>query len=566
MYTLDFNNKSSGVYSEIDYFFSSGLAASSWGIDQLIKRIVLFEKTKQHIPYLILLYLVYYNADFTEKDKNQTINKLIRLLLVEVIQKTKPNPIFNFITPYFVVRLLADLKLSGYNSEILLKNQVKLYYNNPAILLFEYDNFKDFRFPEVVLSFFKACPPWPDDRTLLKMINRTLNVINYDAFKPIFSKIKSSDAKIGVLFKEAEIWIERNEIPMAIKIVKSLRNPVHRCNVMANIATILQKKGATGIIQELLLDNKDPAIRISLLWGLFRHNISIGNTPIAQRLYYEARSNLEIIRDRGLKISQNFLLLSASIYLGIQKDTDEYLDNFNFYLDLMMGFPSKDKPTLKDKLLKPLQFRDSDRSNDHNSLKNSLLVTFLFHGKKDIVKQLNEVFNPLSPDKSDWSLIYNHCIEYQLAIHVLLDDVDFYLRSGPVVEDSNSEKLLKELYTPIFDALDLLNQLEEVLFIDESTYFTAQSLSKHGFYMAATELRNKLIGDSYLDLFDRELPFYALRNGHIEQAIEFGNRIENEFIRRDVHLCMAPHLEKLNEGKEARLYLSSWAKSAFHPF
>ena len=78
------NNKD---FSEIDYFFSSNLATSSWGVDRLLQRVILFDPLKRHIPYLLLIHIIFYNTDLEHSLKKEILNKLIDELYKKIIKK-----------------------------------------------------------------------------------------------------------------------------------------------------------------------------------------------------------------------------------------------------------------------------------------------------------------------------------------------------------------------------------------------------------------------------------------------------------------------------------------------
>ena len=108
-------------FSEIDYFFSSKLAETAWGIERLMQRIILFENSKRHIPYLLLIHMALYNPELTSSSKNEILENLVEELYNRLIKKSQRNPLIDFISPYFVFEILFDLFILGINVKGLIK-------------------------------------------------------------------------------------------------------------------------------------------------------------------------------------------------------------------------------------------------------------------------------------------------------------------------------------------------------------------------------------------------------------------------------------------------------------
>jgi hypothetical protein len=188
-------------FSEIEYFLSSDLRESKWGINRLLQRITLFDKSKQHIPYLLLIQLIHYDIKYDKAYKKEIISKLISDLYRNIIQKTPRNQLLDFIPPYYVISLLLDLYLVGYKIDPLLQKLEPNPGENPLITIQLLGNYALEGFPEALLFLYSKLGynGRVGDGTLSKLSLSALYYKNFNGFNYIFSRIKKEDFKVRPL-------------------------------------------------------------------------------------------------------------------------------------------------------------------------------------------------------------------------------------------------------------------------------------------------------------------------------------------------------------------------------
>ncbi len=97
----------------------------------------------------------------------------------------------------------------------------------------------------------------------------------------------------------------------------------------------------------------------------------------------------------------------------------------------------------------------------------------------------------------------------------------------------------------------------------ETLSVIAGHLAKSGLYQKARATRDTILHEAYHAPFDASLPLYALSRGDIDEAINFTQHIRDEKEKAATLLCMAPHLEKLNQPQSARQFMREWAVGVF---
>lgn len=522
-YTTEWYRK----YSEIEYFLTSDLRNSIWGIERLLQRITLFDKTKQHIPYLLLIHLIYYETGYNKAYKSEAISKLISELYRNIFKKAGRNPLFDFLPPYYVILLLSELHMNGYKIDLLLRKFEPNSGENPVITLGFLGNYSIDGFPETLFYIFTKLVSNGriGDGTLSRMAVSAILSQNFKGFYYLLAKIRNDDYKVSPLLYATVAHINRNEIDLALKIEKSLKTFYDRCTFYVGIAKALADNGKINILNELKLINCEPGINVSLLAGMIRFYFRAGNQELASRLFEEATQDLGLIKDKLVRSIQTVSIIDVALFLGKQELLTFYLDELSSYME---------------------HFNNEE---ERGMVRQYLLQILLYNNQKEKARDLNNLWN---------KDIYNNNIEIQIAISAMLRRIHHKTRHINSLRETPDEDLFVSDYKVIFDAIELLDG-DLINFKDESRYYVSLNMAKNGLYKQASEMSHSMKEEYFTKRIITSIPFYALNNGHIEQAIDFAKEIADERARFDVLLCIAPYLDKINRHEESFEMIRNWA-------
>jgi hypothetical protein len=513
-------------FSEIDYFLSSNLRESKWGIDRLLQRIILFDKSKQHIPYLLLIQLIHYNNKYDQLIKKEIVSKLVSELYRNVIQKATRNQLFDFMPPYYVISLLLDLHIAGYKIDTLLRKFKPNPGENPVVTLQLFGNYNVEGFPEALLFLYSKMvfSGRLGDGILSKLSIMALYYKNFHGFHYIFSQIRKEDFKVRPLIYLAVEYIEENMIDEALKIEKKLKEFKDKCDFYLSISLSMAKHGKIDVLKELKRSINEPSLNICILRGLVQYYLNIGNKEIALKLFSEAILNLDHIKDKLIRSMQTIVIINMALKLDKPELYAKHMD------DLLFSMKHAHKEI-----------------EEHRILKMNLLQVLLNNNQKEKTKELNDF----------WSKdFYDKWVDIHIIILDLLNHIDHELKSGNHQVEMNKDRDFSVTYKAVFNALDLMDEDESK---DESRYYVTLNMAKNGFYKESLNMRNSMKEDSGTLRIDASLPFYALNNKHFKQALDFANSISDEKTRLDIFLCISLYLEKESKTEESFKMIRNWA-------
>ena len=516
-------------YSEIDYFLTSDLRDSSFGIVRLLQRIELFEQMKQHIPYLLLIHLINYNTGYDNAYKNEILKKLLSRLSQKTLNQTGHNQLLDFIPPFYVIQLLIELQMKGYAIELLIRKLETNPGEDPVFTLKDYGNYAIEGFPETLLYLFnKLVYKGRDkDKLVWEIANAALGANNLKGFEHLFSKISNNDAKTSLLLTLSVYHVNKNEIDKALKLKSSFKKPVQQSNFYLSIAIALAHNGKIDVLKELKFTNNNPTINLCILNAMIRFYIKAGNQEIASKLFSEAVINLDNIKDKLVRSFHTIYMLVLALKLGKQEYYSRYLDTITFYMRYFH----------KDKELEILRYE--------------LLEVLLLNNKMGKAKELNDLWNL---DK------FNNVSNLTYIISEMLRNIDYEMSKMNISGALRNDEIFEKNYKVIIDVIEYF-PLD--VYKEDSLHAVSLNLSKYGFYKQALDIRNSIKEDFFARKIDTALPFYALNNGHTDKAIEFARDIKDEKTRLDVMLCMTPFLEKTDRHKESFEMIRNWAMYNF---
>lgn len=538
-------------FSEIDYFFSSNLANTAWGIDRLIQRIILFDPLRRHIPYLALIYMTFYNHEFDPLQNKETLNKLIDGLNKNVIKKATRNPINDFIPPYFVMSLLMDLYMAGYNVKPLIRKLKVDQIENPVISIKKYGDYSVKEFPEALVFFFEQLVFFPDIRNklifeilnksdysdfLCEMAESTLLANNFSGYNHIFKKIKDKKSRYYAQKMAASIHAERKEIARAIRIAESAKNLREKFLIYLDISFTLLMDDQIEIVHEMELNITSPEIRFAMVANTVYYYILKQMKEKAMRKLEEAYDLAKVIKDIYFDTINSTFLFDFEFKLGRDHEAIRNMENAIFNINNILTPP--------------------DRETAFHNLLHRLAVNHQFEKVKVLIE---DKFS--NPDQFDEGIrTHNTYQKYQMIIGTILRNIDWRIReqkhrmkvSEPLVlpEDYNAAKVVAEM-------------IPADGYKDEYLAKIALHLARHGFYQEARELIPHIKDESFRQQFDMECPIYAVINGNIEESINMANSISNDKLRTEILLAITPHLAKQNHYKESLRFVHEWAVTSF---
>ena len=524
-------------YSEIDYLLGSELADTPWGVDRFMQRLPLFDKPKQHIPYLMLLHLVFYNPDFPSDQKSKVIKQLLIHLHKDVIRGSKRNQLFDFFPPYYCLRLLLDIYLSGYNIKPLLKNMEIEQGSDPFGKLLEYGDCSVPGFPEALFFLMKELDPhWKKrDKFLLEIGTACLRAHNFTGFHHIYKNMKVDGLKKVALNHEIMAYVERNEIDKALKLIHSMRPAEHYAMMYFDMSFLLAKQGKIDIIREIRRNVALPEQVLGALCGMMAYHILNRDLLSARKILEEAFQVLNLIEDRFIHTLRLILVLDFAFQTGDIPIAEKSLEEAIFAIEHLL------------------------KKNESTLAQSFLLRKLISHKRLEQAAKLNIKWNTPANDQSDFWSEHNMNVELQVVAEYELNAVTVYRRHDDLFIGSVKKKA-EEYYDTVFNVAGMIPGED---YRAESLFVIAKHIAKSGLYRLAIETKTDIPVDGYSDPFNTALPLYALTRGDLNEALEFTHLIKAENDKLAVLLCMSPHLEKNNQSILARQFIRDWAIHKF---
>jgi len=538
-------------FSEIDYFFSSNLANTAWGIDRLLQRIILFDPLKRHIPYLLLIHIIFYNTEFDPLQKKEKLNKLIDELYKNVIKKATRNQLTDFIPSYYVISLLFDLFIAGYNVKPLIRKLKLDQIENPVMAIKKYGDYSIEGFPEALVFFFEQLVFYKDIRN--KLIFEALNKSNYRwvlsemaqsavlannfiGYNHIFAKIKDKEFRHKPQLRAACVHAERKEISQAIRIAESAKTFREKCFIYSDFSFTLLMDDQIEIVLEMERNITSPEIRFELAANKAYYYILKQMHVKAMRTMEEAYDLAKLIKDIFFDTINSSQLFYFESLLGRNVESTRNLENAIFNIN---------------QILKP---PDDEIAFDY--LVYRLAINNQFEKMKELI---DEKYS--DPNKfDDWYRNHYTCQNYQTIIDHILKSIDWRIR-----EQKRRMKTPEALVQPEhYKAAEAVVQMIPADgYRDEYLVKIALHYAKHGFYQKGTELLPHIKDESFRQQFAMECPIYALINGNIEESINMAGSIPNKKLRTEILLAMAPQLAKHDHYKESLDFMREWAVNFF---
>ena len=530
-YNLNYRN-----FSEIDYLLGSNLSDTPWGVSRLIQRLPLFDLSKRHIPYLLLIHKVFYNNNFPLSDKKDTINTLLNDLYRNVIKKNERNQILDFFPEYYVYYLLLDLYIAGYKIDRIFKGHK--YHYGPAYDLMEYSDFSSAGFPESFKAFTDKYVYLGQgrERFLTEMARAALHANNLPGFYAILGFIRDKDMKAYCLTEAAMVDVERNEIGHALKIAESARDLRWKSECYTEIAYSLSSLGKIELLLEIRKTITVPEALIGIVCGLMDYYTRQNNYPMVEKLFEEALVFLDKIKDYFIKSTQLCLLMRIAHKNGDYSKVERCLNDILRY--------------------------DSWISNDEDrgSTRIYFCRVLILIDKSEQAMELSRKWHMKGEKMNEyWQ---NHNLNTQFNVMVLrqLDTIDANIHLDSFHQTNMTLEKAAEYYRNVFKIADMM---EDFIYKEDSLHLIALNMAKHGFYTDALKIRDTITGEGYHTSIDSKLPMYALVKGDVTDALHYAGLISDQKTKLSVQLCMAPHLEKLSIKQDSTSILREWANYIF---
>ncbi|GEM_PF-3977589 len=537
-------------FSEIDYFFSSNLANTAWGIDRLLQRIILFDPLKRHIPYLLLIHIIFYNPEFDRSQKKEILKKLIDELYKNVIKKAARNPLTDFIPPYYVINLLFDLFLAGYNVKPLIRKLKVDQIENPVMSIKKYGDYAIEGFPEALLFFFEQLVFFNDIRNKLifeilnkstyswilsEMAQSAVLANNFVGYNYILKKMDKSSRHLAQL-SAACVHAERKEIAQAIGIAESAKTFQKKCIIYTNISFTLLMDDQIEIVLEMERNLTSPEIRFLLAAKKTYYYILKQMHEKAMRTLEEAYDLNKLIDDIFFKTINASHLYYYEYRLGREAEAIQNMESAIFNINQILQPP------------------------DHEIAFDDLAYNLAINNQYEKIKELIDA-EYSDPNKfDDWYRNHYTCQKYQTIIDHILRSVDSRIREQKRRMKTPESLVLPELYCA---AEALVMMIPGDGYRDEYLVKIALHYAKHGFYQKGRDLLAHIKDESFRQQFAMECPIYALTNGNLEESINMAGSIPNKKLRTEILLAMTPQLAKQNHYKESLDFMREWAVNFF---
>lgn len=518
-------------YSEIEHFLTSDLRHSQRGIESLLLRITLFTHEKQHIPYLLLIHQIFYDPNQGEDYKRKNINNLIADLHQNIIKKEGRNPLFDFMPPYYVILLISDLRMNGYNIDPLIWKLSPKPGENPVLTLQLFGDYSAKGFPENLLYLFKHLTGGKIGEGIIsKMAISAVLSNNLRGFDHLIREIKNDEYQILPLIYAAVRYIDRGEVSSALKIGETLKQVEDQCAFYLRVSKALADNKNISVLNDLNLSHERPEITISIMIGLISYYMSSGENPdTVSRIFDEANQKLLLIEDEYIRSLQTIEIMDLSLKLGKHETFGSLFNGLIFRLK-------------------------QDYSEDSLvTLKIHLLQVLVNNDQKDKALEMNEL---LESDSN------NKVLNIEISILQMLRRIDDNMSRQDILFNKPGTDVYNANYKPVFTALDLLNKYLPAT-AQQSHYFVCQNMAKNEFYNQAIEFRYSMEEDFNTRRIDANIPLYAVSNGNIDEAKRFLKNIEDYRTRLDIMLCLTPYLEKAHRHEEAFEKIRNWAVNTF---
>ncbi len=525
-------------YSEIDHLLGSELAQTPWGVDSLLQRLPLFDKPKRHIPYILLLHLVYYNPDFEAGQKKTVINRLIKQLYKDVIKGSKRNQLLDFLPPYYFIHLLIDLHMSGYNINSLNKNLDIEDESDPFRKLLEYGDCSVPGFPEALILLNKKMDRYRKqrDKFLFDISLACLRANNFSGFHHIYKNFKSENYKLSALHYKVLAYVELNEMDKAFRIINAV-SPIENNDVMyLDMSLLLAIQGKIDIIREIRRTAPAPEQVFATLCGMIAYHLKNKDIPSAQAILDEASQVLVKIKNYYIRTMRQLLLFDFALQCGDNRIADKSLDKATFYIESF-----------------------SKTYEEKSNAQLFLLRKLISHKRLEQAKELNFKWKHAEKGQEEFWIEHNMNVAFQLVAEWELMIIAVYRRHDYLFGYQRKSKA-GDYYDTV---LNVTRLIEGEDYRRETLFVVAKHIAKSGLYQLAIETKMDIPGEACSDSFDKALPMYALSRGDLKEALDFANLIKEEKDKLDVLLCMSPHLEKKNQSALARQFIREWAVHVF---
>lgn len=522
-------------FSEIEYLLSSNLSDTHWGVTRLIQRMQLFDISKRHIPYLLLIHKVLYNIDISENDKKKAINSLLAGLYREVIHKNSRKQLSDFFPSYFIYRLLVDLYIAGYKIERVVRG-----VKDESDAIDEIQKYGDFSaggFPQFL---------WTDLAKYMHLGKYRGEVLHAIALKTLFAGNINGFYSLLSLMKEYKLnsisfigaianLVYRNEIDQAIKISESEPRKDWKCACYMDLGISLAETGKIVVLNNLKQFTFEPEFRIGILCGLMNYHSDRNEFDMADKLLDEAFSCLYKIKVNYIRVLR-LIWISAFIY--------------------RTGDSSRFESCINEILLLEQKIQGNQKAHFRMYFCRTLIQNGLIEQAMEYARQWH--FH--DKGKDDFASHLNLEIFLQVMVKYELDSCDFKIRRDRILSKGKSKENAGHYYKIVLEIANLIQQSE---YRDDSLKVIADRMAINGFYNEALKVRNSFTESIYQSLVNSSLPMHAIANGDVDEALLYAENIGVEKTRLAVQLCMTHHLEKLNHKKETATFILEWANYTF---
>ena len=535
MTAVDTDNNDYRNFSEIDYLLGSNLAETPLGLSKAMQRLPLFDLSKRHIPYLLLIHKVFYNNDFPQADKKEAIDKLLAGLYREVIHKNSRKQLSDFFPSYFVYRLLVDLYIAGYKIERVLRG-----VKDESDAIDEIQKYGDFSaggFPQFLwtdLAKYKHLGKYRGE-VLHAIALKTLFAGNVNGFYSLLDLMKeyklNSISFIGAIAN----LVFRNEVDQAVKIAESEPRKDWKSACFMDLGISLAEIGKIDVLNNLKQSTPEPEFRIGILCGLMNYHFDQNEFDMADILLDETFSCLYKIKAKYIRILRLIWILAFIRRTG---DSSRFESCINEILLL--------EQKIQGKLKAPVRIY--------------FCRTLIQNGLIDQAMEYARQWHFRDKGKDDFVRHFYLEIFLQVMVKYELDSCDFKIRRDRILSNGKSNENAGHYYKIVLEIANLIQQSE---YRDDSLHVIADRMAKQGFYNEALKVRDSFTENSYQSQINSSMPMHAIAKGDVDEALHFAEMIGEVKSRLAVQLCMTSHLEKLNHKKEAAKFIREWANYTF---
>ncbi len=514
------------------------MTSTAGDVERVRHRLSLFDKSIRHIPYFLLLHMVYYEADFKAAQKKKIIRNLLLQFYSDIIQGSPRNQLLDFIPAYYCLQLLIDLHLSGYNIEPLIVNMEIEPGSEMIVHFLEHGDCSTAGFAEALMFIAgKLDPVWKEkDLYLLEIANACVRVYNFTAFDHIYQSIGKVEIKQIALNQAVMAYVERGRIQEAFKIIHSLKPSKN--NVMyLDMSVILAKQGKIELICKIMQDVSAPEQVAGVNCGLMAYHLYNDDSPAARAILEKAFHLSGRIRNRFVRIMRRLNLIDFAFLTGDTMKADSEIEQTISDIEHLLT-----------------------KENEKIAARRILLIMLIKHNRSDRAKQLNIEWNKTDQDE-EAPYLMQHSMDADLQLAL---EHELRLVTASRRQDSLPGFVRKEdparYYNTAFKIAELIESDTER---PESLLAIAKHQAGSGLYDLASETKARMPVDSYHEPVEVTMPLYAISHGDVKEATAFANQIRDEKQRLAIRLCMSPFLEKNNHRKLANEFIREWAVDLF---